>query len=214
MSTSRRVLLAGAALVVGLLTYAVWFFFLAAPVLPDDFCIYDRLDTTLLRVGDVAMRRGVSPESQAVIASDQKGQYSHTGIVCRRANRWCIVHAVPGEAESVDAPDRVKVSTLEDFFSPSRACAGAIFHYIIEADREALNDYALAKEGVLFDHEYDDADTTRLYCTEFVQFAYSHVGQDLSQGRRTHQPLPFLSSDVIMPSDIAANPNLQLFFDY
>lgn len=214
MSTSRRVLLTGTVLTLGLLAYGVWYFYMAPPALPDDFCIYDRLDTTLLRVGDVAMRRGVSPESQAVITSDRAGQYSHTGIVCRRDGRWCIVHAVPGEAEPADAPDRVKISTLEDFFSPSHACAGAIYHYILEADREALNDYALAKEGVLFDHEYDDADTTRLYCTQLVQCAYAHVGQDLSQGRRTHLPLPFLPNDVIMPSDIAANPNLQLFFNY
>lgn len=67
----------------------------------------------------------------------------------------------------------------------------------------------LAEAGVPFDHGYDLADTARMYCTEFVWHVFRGAGVDLSGGRRTRVGLPGVGGTYIMPSDIAAAPELE-----
>lgn len=67
----------------------------------------------------------------------------------------------------------------------------------------------LAEAGVPFDHGYDLADTARMYCTEFVWHVFRGAGVDLSGGRRTRVGLPGMGGTYIMPSDIAAAPELE-----
>ena len=58
------------------------------------------------------------------------------------------------------------------------------------------------RRGVLFDHDYNSSDTTKMYCTELVTYAFSQAGKPLSGIQ--HHELRFLSleTNCVLPSDI------------
>ena len=62
---------------------------------------------------------------------------------------------------------------------------------------------AMYKRGVLFDHDYDDADTTLMYCCELVRHVYARVGVNLAEGKQHEISLPALKTiRCVLPSDI------------
>ena len=72
-------------------------------------------DDCTLHTGDVVFRRGSGLTSRTVIALDEKGEYSHVGIVVDSAGVKMVVHAVPDEPDFEGDPDRVKMDTPEQF---------------------------------------------------------------------------------------------------
>ena len=63
----------------------------------------------------------------------------------------------------------------------------------------ALNAY---QRRVLFDHDYNDADTTRMYCTELIVYAFDRAGAGLHDVEHQRLPLPGLDYECVLPSDI------------
>ena len=63
---------------------------------------------------------------EVVLAADREGAYSHTGILKKKAGQWYVIHAVPGEPDFKDDPDRVKMETVKVFFEKRKAVNGAI----------------------------------------------------------------------------------------
>ena len=169
-----------------------------------------------LKAGDVVFRRGGGFTSQVVLAADRKGNYSHTGIVAEAEGKMMIVHAVPGEHEFDDDVDRVKMDTPERFFSSEYAFIGEICRPLdsITAINAAAEAYKIYKRNVLFDHEYDDRDTTKMYCTELVVFAFKKAGVDLVGIERHTVRLPILKAECIFPSDIHESPYLETVFTF
>lgn len=168
-----------------------------------------------LRDGDLVFRCGVSVESHAVMDMDKtQGKYSHIGIAINDGDKWCVVHAVPGE--NVDGVDRVKIEPIDTFFLTTRAVHGALMR-LNGCDKHAAQQAArVAKSyiGVEFDDHYDWNDSTRLYCTELVYRAYKKVGVDLRGDRITHVSLPFFKGDIVFPSDIYRNDSLTTIFSF
>ena len=157
-----------------------------------------------LRPGDVVFRRGEGLTSQVVLVADREGEYSHTGIVVDSCGTLLIVHAVPGEPDFEGDPDRVKADLPAHFFSSQLASLGEVCRpadsaIAARAAQVAWNAY---QRHTLFDHNYDDADTTRFYCTELVAFAFKQAGVDLTEGRGHHINLPTMQQDCLFPSDI------------
>ncbi len=157
-----------------------------------------------MRPGDIVFRRGGSMASNAVLLADRSGHYSHVGIVVDSCGVMMVVHAVPGEPEYEGAPDRVKMERPERFFSSLNACEGEICraHDSIAARRAASAALAVYRRGVLFDHDYDSNDTTKLYCTQLVIESYRKAGVELT-GPPTHTyDLALLQCTCWLPSDI------------
>ena len=157
-----------------------------------------------LRPGDVVFRRGEGLMSHVVMAADHQGNYSHTGIVADSCGSLLIVHAVPGEPDFEGDPDRVKADRPEQFFASQRASIGEVCR-AADADiarQAAAVAWQVYQRGTPFDHDYDDLDTTRMYCTELVAFAFRQAGINLVEGRGHHINLPFMQTDCVMPSDI------------
>jgi len=157
-----------------------------------------------LRPGDVVFRRGEGLMSHVVMAADHQGNYSHTGIVADSCGSLLIVHAVPGEPDFEGDPDRVKADRPEQFFASQRASIGEVCRPA-DADiarQAAAVAWQVYQRGTPFDHDYDDLDTTRMYCTELVTFAFSRAGEPLSGIR--HHGLRFLDleTECVLPSDI------------
>ncbi len=132
---------------------------------------------SLLCEGDMAFRCGRGLASEAVLAVDG-GVYSHVGIVVKGADGWSVVHITPGE----DEPEKIKAEALDVFFAPERAKAGAIMRVPErgKGGQAAKRAQKLATQNILFDHTYNIADTTKMYCTEFVWHVFGF--SDFSDG--------------------------------
>ena len=157
-----------------------------------------------LAEGDIVFRRGTGLMSHTVVAADG-GKYSHMGIVVDSAGVKMGVHAVPDEPDFPGDVDRVKMELPSKFFSTFNAVMGEVMRHkdkkVAEvAAREALKLY---RRGILFDHDYDDSDSTKLYCSELVEMAYLGAGVSLAEERRHDFIVPgFHFEHVIMPTDI------------
>ena len=146
-----------------------------------------------LMPGDVVFRQGLGFESEVVmLAQGGEGMYSHCGMVVDSAGVMMIVHAVPGEPDFEGDVNRVKLEHPARFFMRSRAGRGEVMRYADStvarlAAMQALNYY---KRGMRFNDDYDDADTTRLYCTQLVVRAYTAAGARLRVGSPRHFAVP------------------------
>ena len=165
-----------------------------------------------LRTGDLAFRCGYGIMSRAVTSVEDEGIYSHVGIVVRDGGRWKIVHSVPAEGggESV-----AKAEDIDLFFLPERARRGCLVHTGVR-DTLQLAELALryAMDSVRFDHRYDLADSSEVYCTELVWRVYRRVGMDLTQGRRRHVDIMFVRGEVILPEHIKEYTDNQEYYHF
>lgn len=167
-----------------------------------------------LREGDVVMRRCTSISSRMVTWSDTDGAFSHTGIVVDSAGTKMIVHAVPDEPDFDGDPDRVKMDSPARFFSSAHAIAAAVLrHPNAEVARNAARCAAEKyRQGVLFDHHFDDNDTTQLYCTELIVHAYRQAGVELVDSQRHVVDLPGIYYRCILPSQLEHSTQLKTIF--
>ncbi len=170
-----------------------------------------------LQPGDIVFRRGEGITSSIVVHNDSDGKYSHVGIVVECDSSLKIVHSVPNENSSQAKDDIIQLDDINTFFSPKSARRGEIMRMPLDSTQKAkLSNYALekVKQKILFDHDYDISDTTRLYCTELVELLYKRIGIDLSEGRITYINIPGMRNNYIMPSDIYHNSKLKQIFIY
>ena len=169
-----------------------------------------------LEEGDIVFRRGGGFTSHAVLVGDHGGQYSHVGIVAEEGGRKMIVHAVPGEPDFDGDPDRVKMDTPEVFFSSLKTNIGEVCRVADKATarRAACKALEVYRRNTLFDHDYDDRDTTRMYCTELISYVYRCAGMPLVGKERHRVDLPMLHADVLYPSDIYHSKKLKTVFNF
>lgn len=170
-----------------------------------------------LRDGDLVFRRGTGLASRMVLTADKGGRYSHIGIVVREAGTWKVIHAVPGEPDYKGDPDRIKMDDIHTFFHKERATTGALMR--LSADsvlcrRAAHHAVHLYRSHILFDHQYNLADTSRMYCTELIDYVYRRQGIDLSEGRISRINAPGLSGDYLLPTDIQQSHLLCMIYHF
>lgn len=164
-----------------------------------------------LKEGDVVFRRGGGFTSHAVLMADKGGAYSHVGIVADSAGQMVVVHAVPGEPDYEGDEDRVKMDRPADFFAKTRADRGAVYRPrdSVAARQAARRAVASYRRGTLFDHDYDDSDTTAMYCTELVVNAFSKTRRPLRGMTRHHLHLVGFEADCVLPSDVLHSKELK-----
>lgn len=171
----------------------------------------------LLEEGDLVFRRGSGMASRMVLIADSKGAYSHIGIIVRESKCWKVIHAVPGEPDFEGDPDRVKMESLDQFFVGKKAVCGAIMRIkgnSMQKQHAAEKARQIFRRGTLFDHDYDCGDTTRMYCTELIDFVYRQTGVDLTEGRISRINLPGISGHYVLPSDIQQSQHLELIYSF
>lgn len=171
-----------------------------------------------LREGDLAFRCGRGVFSRAVTTAEEEGVYSHVGLLIRDGGQWKVVHAVPGERDSKEDFDRVKMEDLEVFYSPGRAYCGALVHTgLCEEERiSALREMAvqMARDSVRFDGNYTLKDSSQMYCTELVWRLYRRVGVDLSEGRRKYIHALNVNGDVLLPEHLLHYSGNTIYYKY
>lgn len=155
--------------------------------------------------GDLLFRRGTGVVGHIVTTMDNDGAFSHVGIVVKSEGEWCVIHAVPHEPDFEGDFDRVKCESADSFLTRYPKADIGLYRPKVEpqaldiAINGALRQY---EKRVPFDHDYDLADTTRLYCTEFVEYVFGLAGVSISEGRRTEVTVPTVAGEYIMPSDL------------
>lgn len=161
-------------------------------------------DTTVVRPGDIVFRRGGGFTSHAVVTLDAHGYYSHVGMVVDTAGRMMVVHAVPGEPDFEGDPDRVKLDSLQKFFSSLYTDCGEVCRVSDAkvAGKAAEVAKQVLRRNTLFDHDYRNDDSTQMYCTELVLYAYRKAGLRLTDKEPHYVELPLLKSSVYYPSDV------------
>ncbi|MBQ7057025.1 MAG: hypothetical protein IJM84_03660 [Bacteroidaceae bacterium] len=168
-----------------------------------------------LQCGDIVLREGTSIESHAVMMGG--GAYSHVGIVVDSAGQLMIVHAVPGEADFDGDPARVKLDKPETFFLSDRATSGEVrrYHDANIAQRAARHAYAIYKRRTLFDNDYNDRDTTQMYCSEMVEYVYKCERTDVCDSQKHDYQLPgFMHDGVRIPYDFAESKKLKTIIKF
>lgn len=171
----------------------------------------------ILADGDLVFRRGTGLLSHVVTSASKDGVYSHIGILKKIGNEWFVIHAVPDEPDFEGDSDRVKIDSLSRFFMSDRAVRGMIARITedtLAASKAACTAWEMARRGILFDHDYNLADTSRMYCSELVEFAYRKAGICLSEGRRTQIHVPAMGGTYLMPDDIAHNRKLKIIYSF
>ncbi|WP_289105010.1 YiiX/YebB-like N1pC/P60 family cysteine hydrolase [uncultured Bacteroides sp.] len=167
--------------------------------------------------GDLAFRRGAGIMSHVVIATSTNGLYSHVGIIKKINNRCYVIHAVPGESEKKGDIDCVKIEPINIFFSIDRAIKGAVMRVTdnkLIATNAANHALSISSRGTLFDHEYNLNDSTKMYCTELVNFVYKKCGIDISEGRIRNINLPVIQGKYLMPEDLAAYKDIKQIYHF
>lgn len=157
-----------------------------------------------LQTGDIVFRKGCGVTSHAVVMAEGNGDYSHVGIVVDSAGHAMIVHAVPDEPDFDGDVDRVKMDAPEKFFSAVNALTGEVRRYKNPevARCVAAKAVEIYKRHTLFDHDYDESDTTKLFCTELVTFAFDRVGCPLKDVPRSTLNLLGMHLHCALPSDL------------
>lgn len=165
-------------------------------LLPDDVC---------LKAGDIVLRCGSGVTSRAVQYADGGGCYSHVGMVVDSSGVMMIVHAVPDEHDGSNDVDRVKMDVPDVFFSSMRTSNGRVMRYAdsIAARHAAAEAYRIYRKRLLFDHDYNISDTTAMYCSELVEYAYQQgAGISITCGARQDVSMPAIDFEqLILPSN-------------
>lgn len=161
--------------------------------------------------GDIVFRRGKGLNSEAVLYADG-GLYSHVGIVVDYLDKKMIVHSVPQEQEYEGEVDKIKMDSIQGFFSQDKAVIGAICRPYDKSVCRMSARYAieLYNKKILFDHDYDSSDTSKLYCTELLMFIYNKCGKKLVDTEGHDINFPLTKHKVFLPSDIYNSKQLKL----
>ncbi len=170
-----------------------------------------------LMAGDVVLRRGNGVTSHIVMMAEKDGNYSHVGIVTDSAGVMMICHAVPGEPDFEGDEDRVKLESSEKFFNELNAERGCLLRHNDRqtAHRAAEIAMELYRRGTLFDHDYNEEDTTSMYCCELVEYAYLRAGESLVGEKRHYFNAPGLHFERLMlPSDFLKSDKLELVREF
>ena len=123
-----------------------------------------------------------------------------------------VVHAVPEEPDFEGDVARVKMDSLNEFYSEKKATKGAVCRpKDLELARKTAKLAAeIYKRNILFDNYFDVSDTSKMYCTELLLFVYSKCGVKLTESDGHRFYLPMLKHKVFLPSDIYNSKQLKL----
>jgi cell wall-associated NlpC family hydrolase len=175
-----------------------------------------RIDSRMLRPGDVVLRRGRDAVSEIVLAADGGSRFSHAGLVVQIGGVLGIAHILPAEAGHPRGA--ALTESMESFSSPDQAAEIAVFRLRQEPSgipaEAARNALRYVKEKRRFDDRFSLATTTDLYCSELVWRAFLEAGIDLVDGHFQSLSLPISAGDFVLPSALKDSPHLKMILDY
>lgn len=176
----------------------------------------DGLQSVYFKEGDIVFREGTGWESRIIRMMDPHGEYTHTGIMTNIEGTWQVIHAVPNEPDYEGDIDRVKMEPVATFFNKSRAIHGEVKRIAdsLKARKAAAIAFQLYQKRTPFDHAYDDTDSTRMYCTELVDFSFRKAGIRLTDKRNRKSGFSGFTGSYLFPTELCKSPRLTSIFKY
>ncbi len=170
----------------------------------------------LLQTGDIVFRRGSGLTSRAVIIADKGGVYSHVGIVVETDSGLMIAHAVPGEYDFEGDNDRVKLDKPKKFFSNVNAVCGEVCRHNDSKAAEKAAKIALSiyERNTPFDHNYDETDTTKMYCTQLITHSFEKAGKPFVNIKHDDIDFLMLHTRCILPSALLESEQLRSIYKF
>lgn len=153
-----------------------------------------------LAPGDVVLKRGKGVISQTIVKQLKEPiQLSHCAVVVEK-DSLVLVNAISG---SISNQDGLQITSITSFYND--AFPESI--YILRAydskkaskiQKEALRLY---KKNIPFDHEFNHLDSSKLYCSEFVENVLHPIYQTSFFGRKKWKNKDILTFNEILYSD-------------
>lgn len=157
-------------------------------------------EVALLRDGDFILRRGYGYVSDMIGRFlDEDHRLTHCGVVVERADGFWVVHAVSNNISEVDG---MQAHRLEDFVRQSQPGSIVVSRFCAPDDRRGLSRRAVdhLRRQVPFDHHFDLADTTTIYCSELLwRIVRDEYGVDVFQEARDAERRYFGFSNFMDP---------------
>jgi len=170
-------------------------------------------DLNIYQNGDIVFRLGDSSVSNLVMIADEQSEYSHVGIIVVENGTPMVIHACPPDLNVISRDNKLKMDSINVFFSINNAVNGALYRYkdcsiAASAANEAKRLYS---DGVMFDYNFDINDTTELYCTEFIEYVYEKSGVSIIGNKHHSVDIPGIYiEDCILISDLMSSEQLEI----
>jgi len=129
---------------------------------------FSEAELASLQDGDFIMRRGYGYVSDMIGRFlDEERRLTHCGVVTQRQGEYWVVHAVSNNVSEVDG---MQAHRLADFVRQSYPGSIVVTRFRTEQDRGGISRRAVdhLRRKVPFDHHFDLADTTHIYCSELL----------------------------------------------
>lgn len=129
------------------------------------------LDVSLLKNGDLILRKGRSVESYAVYSADKEAEFTHIGMVVYENKIPFVIHAVPHKNKTL------KKESVQDFLKPKNASKFAIYRssFSSEVLRNVTSEVKkFYNNKIVFDNNYNLETDNEMYCTELILKAFKN----------------------------------------
>ncbi|MEM7574299.1 MAG: YiiX/YebB-like N1pC/P60 family cysteine hydrolase [Bacteroidota bacterium] len=128
-----------------------------------------------LQSGDLILRAGQGLLSSTLMMGlDEPRAFSHVGILYQNGEDWEVWHSVSSDYGDKDG---LQTARLLDWLAEARENAYLISRHVSGENLVFLQAAkALLDAEIAFDDRFDFADSTRMYCTEFVYHALRDAG--------------------------------------
>lgn len=134
-----------------------------------------KVDLKQLADGDLIFRKGRDLVSSLVLSQGNSAQFSHVGIIIKKADTVSVVHALP---EDVGTVSGVQIESFSSFSSFDNATDIAVYRLkgIDKLLRKKVIAYSLLQVGKVFDNDFLLSTDDQIYCTELAIKAYQFAG--------------------------------------
>lgn len=174
-------------------------------------------DADNLHPGDIVFRLGDSSESNAIMVADPEADYSHVGIVVCYHGKMKIIHACPSDNFEIDINNFIKLDSPDVFFSNKCCLQGAVYRCPNSVAAVKAADIAtkLYEKSIPFDFNFDINDTTAMYCTELIDYAYKKAGISVTENKLHDVDIPgtFIPNCLLI-SDIQKSDKFEVISSF
>ena len=128
---------------------------------------------SIIQEGDIIIKCGHGQISRLITKTlDEEIDISHSAILCKDSNEFALLHSVSGTLAETDGVQKIP---LKRFLTDVKKGTFFILRPQIDSIKtQTVLRKALTKlrQDIAFDHEFNNADSTAFYCSEFIQFIF------------------------------------------
>jgi uncharacterized protein YycO len=174
-------------------------------------------DADHLHPGDVVFRLGDSSESNAIMVADSEADYSHVGIAVCCHGKMKIIHACPSDHFEINVNNYIRLDSPDAFFDNKVCLQGAVYRCPNSDIAVKAADVAkeLYEKKIPFDFNFDINDTTAMYCTELIDFAFKKAGVSLTDNKLHDVDIPgTFVPNCLLISDLQKSDKLEIISSF